>query len=278
VAKTGWAVTILLPFIAALTMAPFVHGQGEPRGALYLGLGDSLAEGVGASRAGFGFMDRFFDYLRDKATGDRLVLVNRAVGGETSESFIWGGQLEAAVAMIGDPELDTRAVVVSLGGNDLLSLLRTGPCASDPASDTCRDAVTANLASFAVNYTQLLGRLRGAMDAQPGEKTLFVIAPYNAFSGTDSVYEAPTDRALLGADLTTDFAAIALDLANVGLNDLITCIGASAGAVVVDAYEPFRGRAIELTNIGFGDHHPNNAGHAIMGDALIQAFEMNRGY
>jgi len=274
VAQTGrWAVSILLPFIAALAVAPPLHGQKDPRAALYLGLGDSLSEGVGATRSGSAFMDRFFDYVRSRADGDRLVLVNRAVSGETSGSFIRGGQLDAALAMIGDPELDTRAVVLSIGGNDLLRLLWTEPCASDPSGDACRDAVVANLGAFAVNYTQLLGRLRNALDAHPGENALLVITPYNPFSGTGSPFEAPTDRALLGEDLAVDCAGLAVDVANVGLNDLLTCIGTSAGAVVVDTHEPFRGRGAQLTNVAVGDHHPNDAGHGVIGDAVIRAFE-----
>jgi lysophospholipase L1-like esterase len=277
VAQTGlWAIPILLPVIAALALVPTLRGQSDARGVLYLGLGDSLTEGVGATNVGAGFMELFFDYVRSRNAEDRLVLVNRAVGGETTGSFISGGQLEAALAMIGDPDLDTRAVVVSLGGNDLLGLLRSEPCASEPGSEACRDAVAANLSSFAANYTTLLGRLRTAMDARPGDKALFVIAPYNPFSGTGSPYEAPTDQALLGADLATDCAGIALNLANVGLNDLIACIGASAGATIVDTHEPFRGRGIELTNMIVGDHHPNDAGHSTIADALIRVFEGTR--
>jgi lysophospholipase L1-like esterase len=272
--STGlWAVPILLPFIAAVAMAPSLGGQNEPHGTLYLALGDSLTEGVGATRTSASFVERFFDYVRSRVTDERLVLVNHAVGGETSGSFISGGQLESALATIGDPELDTRAVVLSLGGNDLIGLLGSEPCVSDPDGDACREAVAANLTTFAANYRELLGRLRSAMNAAPGDRRLFVIAPYNPFSGTGSPYEAPTDRALLGADLVPDCTSIEPSIANAGLNDLIACIGAGAGAVTVDSYEPFRGRGIELTNMFVGDHHPNDAGHAVIANALIRAFE-----
>jgi lysophospholipase L1-like esterase len=263
-----WIAAGGLAIVAALLVASSLARQGS-HGALYLGLGDSLAEGVGASGPNSGFVERFFDHVRSQGPAERLVFANRAIGGETSGSFLRGGQLDGALGIINDPDIDTPTIVLSIGGNDLLGLLAVDPCASNPAGAACRDAVATNLAAFAVNYAETLARLRNALDARSGQGTLIVITLYNPFSGTGSVFEAPTDLALLGEDLAIDCDAVAVSSPNVGLNDLLTCLGQSVGATVADIYPAFLGRGVQLTHIATGDHHPNDAGHAAIADAII---------
>jgi len=59
------------------------------------------------------------------------------------------------------------------------------------------------------------------------------------------------------------------DPANIGLNDLITCIGESFGVTVVDIYPLFEGKATTLTHILEGDIHPNDIGYAVIAEAFI---------
>jgi lysophospholipase L1-like esterase len=85
-------------------------GGSATRG--YVALGDSLAEGVGASR---GYVDRYAEYLRDD-TGARVELINLGVSGQTS------GQLLRALR--NDPSMrkalrGAEVVTYNIGINDL---------------------------------------------------------------------------------------------------------------------------------------------------------------
>ncbi|MCH7908443.1 MAG: nitronate monooxygenase, partial [Candidatus Hydrogenedentes bacterium] len=112
--------------------------------------------------------------------------------------------------------------------------------------------------------------LAAALAAQPGDETFLVVTFYNPFDGTGSPLDPITDLALLGADLVIDCGALG-NPANTGLNDLIACIGAGAGAEVVDIQPLFDDIALDLTHIGEGDIHPNDQGHKAIGKALTEA-------
>ena len=104
---------------------PAVTAHADEAGpAVYLALGDSVAAGVGASRADKGYVPRFLHTLA-KREGTDLAL-NLAVPGATSGSFIAGGQLADAVATIDEPD-DVQVVTLTVGGNDLLHLLQVEP-------------------------------------------------------------------------------------------------------------------------------------------------------
>jgi lysophospholipase L1-like esterase len=237
----------------------------RPRPATYLALGDSLAVGVGATPMEWqsGYVGRFNRYLQDSRDGPHRLL-NIGVSGETSSSFIYGGQLAAAVAAINDPENDIQTVTLDIGGNDLLALLRpNAPCVADPGGLACQQAVVGALALFGENYGLILATLASALQDDPA--TVMVMTYYNPFDGTGSPFEAPIDVALLGFDGTIDCAA---GPQYWGMNDLIACGGAAAGVRVVDVYPLFAGNAMGLTHVGSGDIHPNDDGYALIAGAF----------
>ena len=242
-----------------------VHAA-PPSVAIHLALGDSLAVGIGATNPeNRGYAGRFNRFLK-------LSLANLAVSGETSTTFINGGQLEAAIAAITDPETDIAVVTLDIGGNDLLDLLGSVPCALDPTGLDCQMIIADALTTFVGKYIASIVTLTGALAADPGEESVLVMTYYNPFDGTGSVFEAPVDVALLGTDGVIDCAANA-DPANVGLNDLIACIGSSFGAIVVDTHPLFDDEALELTHIAEGDIHPNNDGYAVIANAFKDTFK-----
>jgi len=241
---------------------------------VYLALGNSLAVGVGATKPErLGYVPRLFHEVRPNLKVRRLV--NLARSGETSATFIAGGQLAGAVAAIADLTNEVRLVTLDIGGNDLLALLVApgSPCVADPRGALCRQAMALALAQFIPNYTTSLATLRQALEAQPGAERLAVMTYYNPWSGTGSPYEAAVDVALLGGDRTVDCAAAAADPANAGLNDLIACIGRRYGATVVDVYPLFVGRGPTLTHVAAGDIHPTDAGHLVIAGAFQRALE-----
>jgi lysophospholipase L1-like esterase len=244
--------------------------DGAPPGT-YVALGDSLAAGVGAtSPAESGYVGLVYAAISqngDGANGNGVSsLTNLAIPGETTASFITGGQLEAALDAIADPAVDVRLVTLSLGGNDLLRLLLGGPCLLQPTGTTCQQQVGASLQGLAQNYPDVVQQLMEALNARGTGGTLAVHTYYNPFSGTGTSYEAAVDAVLLGTDGVIDCEAA--EPAAIGMNDIIACAAASHGARVIDIQPQFAGRGRALTLIGQQDVHPNDAGHSVIADAI----------
>lgn len=233
---------------------------------IYIALGDSLAVGVGATRPDrLGYVPRI-----GRALGASIQ--NLAVSGETSQSLLEEGQLDAALRRIGmaDPG-EIRLVTLDIGGNDLLHLLRTEPCAEAPNSVACRRAVAFTLVEFERNYRATLAALREALDDAAPDARLVVMTYFNPFSGTDAAYVAGGRLALLGADGALDCRAANASAANRGMNDVIACVGDEFEALVADVQPRFAGLGIELTHIGSRDIHANDRGYRVIADVFLDA-------
>jgi hypothetical protein len=120
---------------------------------------------------------------------------------------------------------------------------------------------------LADRYATLLTRLRAALAADPGPEALVVMALANPWSGTGSPLEAFGDDTLMGADRRIDCAGAPEDI---GLNDVLACVGARFGARIADIYHPTLGRGVELTHIATGDVHFNDAGYALVADVFAR--------
>ena len=130
---------------------------------VYIALGDSLSEGIGASAPGStGFVPLIFDSLPGG-----YVLQNLGHSGDTSQQLLDHGHLDDAIGEItAGNGRDVRLLTLEIGGNDLLglysSLVITGVC---PDADTlltkpeCIDALTAALTNFEPNFTSRLRSL-----------------------------------------------------------------------------------------------------------------------
>lgn len=246
--------------------------DGQP--GAYLALGDSLAVGVGSSNPGAGsYVARFFEMLQRQPGSGIGRLVNLAVSGETSDSLINGGQLERGLRTIAEIGPALRLVTIDIGGNDLLWLAVSEPCASSPNSDACRRAVISTLDRFEANYRAVLSRLLEAVTRSASPQTrLMAVTYYNPFSGTGDVLEPAGDDALLGVDRVLDCPAAGVESEKRGMNDAIACAARDLGIEVADVYGSFVGRGRELTLIGQGDIHPNDAGYAEMANALMDRY------
>lgn len=248
-ASAGLAVALATPVSAA-----------GPTESLYIALGDSLTEGVGASVPDRnGYVPRLAGYFRGASHGGADTLVNLGVGGTTTGQLL-AGQVPAAVGMIGDPDTDTRVITISVGGNDLLNLINDSNdiCLAAPTSPACQGLVAAAMGGVATNMPTILYLLQAALAADPGSEKIFVLLPYNAFLDTGHPLEALIDQMMRGS-------APGAGCSDVGLDDILACSATTMGAVVVDAYPAFDGRSLELTHMGEGfDVHPNDDGHAVL--------------
>ena len=260
---------VILAVAAIVLGAQNFAWAAPPANRVYVALGDSLAVGVGASEPQqTAYVPLLFEYFREQPRIGVRTLRNLARSGETSDSFIAGGQLAAALVAIKDPTRDTRVVTLDIGGNDLLFLVEF--CRADPGGVACQTLVRLQLQKFAVNFGFIVAELKSALADDPGKETLYVMTYYNPYNGTGDPLESFADLALLGSDLRIDCSAPASD-PRVGLNDLIACIGVANRAAVADVYPAFGDRAAELTHYAERDVHPNDAGYATIANTFIAA-------
>ena len=131
--------------------------QGAPVSSsvrYYLALGDSLATGFAAG-PGQGYTDDLLTYFQSQVPG--LQLVDLGVSGETTTSFINGGQLQASEAFLEAHPGQVSFVTIDIGGNDIVG------CGSvtlpAPSSTVC---VNSALSTIATNLRTILSGLRQA--------------------------------------------------------------------------------------------------------------------
>src|SRR2546427_7900548 len=109
----GLAVLGLGVAVAIVGGAVALVGPARSAPAVYLALGDSLAVGVGATvPEERGYVAQLARWLQAEAREQTNVLLNLAVRGETSDTLVNTGQLDADMPAIANPE--TALPVVSL--------------------------------------------------------------------------------------------------------------------------------------------------------------------
>lgn len=246
---------LLLALLLAATLAggsPAGPAGGQappappPPGEVLLVLGDSLAVGVGAtSPVQRGFAAVLQGWLTRLPPARPIVLTNLGVAGETSASFIEGGQLARARAELEAAARDGRRVspvVLSIGGNDLLAVERAEAAARRQA-----------LARFEGNLARILDDLDAGLTRADGRTgALVLLTVYNPHGGAAGV---------AGSDAwwVEQF------------NGVLRAAAAARGLTLVDAWALVAGHEAAWTHIGVGDVHPTNAGHAAIAGAIWRA-------
>jgi len=86
--------------------------RGEPDGLLYVALGDSAAQGIGASTPARGYVGLLADRLRSR-TGQPVQVINLSRSGATLRDVLTGQVPQLAA-------LQPDVVSVAVGGNDML--------------------------------------------------------------------------------------------------------------------------------------------------------------
>lgn len=254
---------------AAVTATPAASTADAPSpqaggiGA-YLALGDSISAGAGASvRAETAFVPLVAAGLGAPE------LINLGVSGDTSGDLLNGGPLDEGMAEIqrratdGVAGNEVSVITLEIGGNDLLNLyfdlVVPGVCPSlkeGLANPKCVDGLQGALDAYRPNLREALLRLNEAAPDVP----VFLLTIYNPFSGAAARLDEAGRLALEGEPGT---------VLPEGLNDIIREEGEAAGAVLVDIYPLFLGRANEYI---FRDLlHPNDAGYRVMAGAVLEA-------
>lgn len=251
------------PAAASATVATTVSASADE--PLYIALGDSLSEGVGATDPG----SKAFVPFVHQGLGDGVGLINLGESGDTSAQLLSHGHVDAAVAEIekrkkdGDPNNDVTLVTLEIGGNDLLNLyfqlVLPGTCPNITEAlkkPQCVDALRQALDTFRPNLKAALDDLQAA----DPDLRIVLMTLYNPFSGGLQAFDPVGQLALEGTP-DTPFTE--------GLNDTIRAQAGESGVILVDVYPLFVGKAGEYVSQDL--IHPNDKGYRVMADAVLAA-------
>lgn len=235
-------------------------------------LGDSIAAGYGLE--GYTADDNYScrsysNILKDKYSEElrgkcRHTMINKAVSGAASADLIeqiQSGQLDSDLA-------DCDAVVVSIGGNDLLGILL----------EVLKNIGISENGSFDTQNFDLFGAASLLMGMnndidkalEQFDKNIKII--YDELSRrTDGIIYIQTLYDPLEyyrqVKRVTDFSNDKIGR----LNEMIT-ENSACGYKVIDVAADFEGKADSLTNIADFDIHPNAQGHEVIAEDVDAAF------
>lgn len=245
-----------------------VHTEVPPK---MLFLGDSIAAGYGLE--GYSSADLYNcrsypNILAEKYSAELEgecghTMVNRAVSGMTSSQL-----LELIMSGEADSDLrDSDAVIVSIGGNDMLDIM-LDVLSSCGVSETGEFDIN-NLSIFAAAssiYT-MGGRIDTAL-AGFEENLKAISEELNSRSSGEIYIQTLYNPLEYYSDIqvAVDFSWEKLDMFNNIIYRHSQDIG--AGYHVAEVAERFRGHNGELTNIAKFDIHPNPKGHEVIADVV----------
>jgi lysophospholipase L1-like esterase len=218
----------------------------------YVALGDSLSIGFSASSPAKGYVG-LLDSGYQSSLGVNQLLDEGEAGASTM-TLRDNGQLADALADINAPS-DTKAVTIDIGGAE--AFFDNGCPGHWDQPNVCH--TRANLA-------YILGQLKTALAADPGNEPVIAMAYYNPASGKGGSTESSYDTTLLGTNHTVGCSDTG---AKVGLNDVIYQEAGKLGIPVADPYPAFKQHGQAYMSQTDSLHvHPNDAGYA----AIAQTF------
>lgn len=213
----------------------------EEAPSVYVSLGDSVAAGSGATDAD----QTSFPAIVARESGYELINLAKANATTADVLDVQRKELEAAVAGRG-----VALITISAGGNDLAELIANASCQEDPVPGTCP------LDDALFGVAQRLSFTIAALQRDYPDTPIVMLGYPNFFSGTGHPFEAPAGRVL--SRLTNVMQALS---------------SASEYQDVTVATPSFEGRGGELTHVldEQFDPHPNDAGHHVIAEAMLDA-------
>lgn len=241
------------------TASPAPSATAERAGGVYLALGDSLAAGY--QPGGAELRDSAYPALaaaRIDREGEALTVENLACSGETTTTFLDGGQcdgpsqLARAEKVLGEPDREVRLVTIDIGGNDLLH------CVDPQRQAVDEGCAAAGLRTVRTNLPTILQRLRSA--AGPDVPVL-VLGYYNPWLAA-SYLGAGSDQLAVATRAYSD------------LSSAITKAARDAGAVPVPLTSAFRLDDETPTRFG-GREVPTNVAQVCTLTYICTAFDIH---
>jgi lysophospholipase L1-like esterase len=240
---TRTIITAILIGILAIGSFASQRSANAQSEQIYLALGDSIPAGLLASiPADRGYPALLRDLIEtERQSGDEpgnIELINLSEPGETIESFIDDGQLDAALSEIDDAPNDSlQTITLTIGGNNILSLWESTLAERNEALD-----------EFETGFATVVEELE---EATSGMDVDVVVTTYYDLTEGDPTIEGSN----------------AWWLAR--FNDVIRETADTSDFIVVDLADTFADRITELTWFP-ADIHPNNAGHQLIARAIWQ--------
>jgi lysophospholipase L1-like esterase len=255
--------TIFVTPTPDLGPAPGENIQGDRR--LYIALGDSLSEGIGATDP----KRTAWVPLVAKRLEPKFELLNLGIAGHDSDELINEGPLDEALAAIEEraddnvPENEVELITLEIGGNDLLDIYSDyvipGTCPTVVESlqrPECVEALQTALDNYRPNLALILEQLQAAAPGIP----IYVMTLYNPFSGGADNLDQIGALALEGQE-GTPFAE--------GLNDIIRAEAiAHPGILLIEWYDLFLEKQREYISQDL--IHPNDTGYQVMANELLE--------
>lgn len=250
---------LLIVFAAALEAAP-AFASDHPSQVIaedatrYMALGDSLAAGYLALPVTKGYTYRLYDSASFDAISHTL-FCNAAVPGATSGDVLMH-QVPQALIQAADGGFNPKYVTLTVGGNDLLSILHYIRSNPDPA--TVVPFATQVITQYGRNLGAILFQLRtGLPDAK-----VFVA----------NQYSIPEIEALV--PLAGPMIAFFNDVVNQVVGQFPSHV------YVVDVHNAFLGRTNLLLDERPGvspfEAHPTNKGYQVMAKAFAEVIDQKR--
>lgn len=247
-----------------------VHNIEVPPKMMFLG--DSIAAGYGLE--GYASGDNYncpsySNILREKYETELEnecghEMVNKAISGATSQDFIdllQSGELDRDLK-------DSDAVVVSIGGNDLLGIMLNLLKKLGVSESGNFDSDGLNILAAASAFLSMDSDVDKALDGFEGNLRIISEELNNRTDGIiyiQTLYD-PLEY-FTNFSMVTDFSNEKIGRFNSIIKD-----NSVTGYTVIDVAADFKGKAGALTNISNFDIHPNAEGHKLIAEEVDQAF------
>ena len=247
-----------------------LHQTAVPPKMLFIG--DSIAAGYGLE----GYTDSdnyscrsYSNILKEKYTEELKdecghEMVNKAVSGATSKDLIEllkSGKL--------DKELrESDAVVVSVGGNDLLGIMLNLLSKLGVSESGGFDSGSFNILAAASAFLNMDSDVNAALDVF--DANIKVISSELSRKTDGHIYI----QTLYDPLEYFDKFSMLTDFSNEKIGRFNSIISDNAGDdyTVIDVAADFKGKAGKLTNIPDFDIHPNQEGHEVIAEDVDKAF------
>ena len=246
------------------------HHTDVPPKMLFLG--DSIAAGYGLD--GYTPTDNYncrsySNILKEKYEAELMnecghIMINKSVSGYTSDDLI--KQIESGEL---DSDLkDSDAVVVSIGGNDLLGIMLELLGSLGISDSGSFDIGSLDIFGAAASFLTMDGDVNKALEKfdeniktisaellKRTEGTVYIQTLYDPLEYFEKF------------KMVTEFSD-----EKIGKLNSIISGNAASGYTVIDVAADFKGKAGTLTNIGSFDIHPNAEGHEVIANDVDKAF------
>ncbi len=246
------------------------HHTDVPPKMLFLG--DSIAAGYGLD--GYTPTDNYncrsySNILKEKYEAELMnecghIMINKSVSGYTSDDLI--KQIESGEL---DSDLkDSDAVVVSIGGNDLLGIMLELLGSLGISDSGSFDTGSLDIFGAAASFLTMDGDVNKALEKFDENIKTISAELLKRTEGTvyiQTLYD-PLEY-FERFKMVTEFSD-----EKIGKLNSIISGNAASGYTVIDVAADFKGKAGTLTNIGSFDIHPNAEGHEVIANDVDKAF------